>query len=65
MDEKSFKLVATENCIMDGKPDGEGRPSRLHYVVVYMRGLMTEETLQEPVNAEPNKCDGWHWYVLN
>ncbi|KAJ1474881.1 NUDIX hydrolase domain-like protein [Baffinella frigidus] len=34
-----------------------GPEKRYHYVVVFL----ICETLQEPVNMEPNKCEGWEW----
>jgi 8-oxo-dGTP diphosphatase len=29
-----------------------------HYITLYL----VAETNKEPVNLEPQKCDGWHWF---
>ena len=34
---------------------------KCHYITIFVRG----ETVDEPVNNEPDKCQGWEWVDLD
>ncbi|KAL8152209.1 hypothetical protein V2J09_009969 [Rumex salicifolius] len=48
-------LTVTDNIISDS-----AEPS--HFVTILMRAVICEGE-QIPMNMEPDKCDGWHWYA--
>ncbi|KAH7533665.1 hypothetical protein FEM48_Zijuj04G0155700 [Ziziphus jujuba var. spinosa] len=52
--EKIEFLTVTNNLFLN-----EVKPS--HYVAIFLRAY-SRDSLQEPENLEPTKCDGWDWY---
>ena len=52
---EKWQFAFVNNSIAPSKEEGE----RLHYIDIIMSTLYEGE--QEPVNAEPLKCDGWQW----
>ncbi|KAF8791908.1 Nucleotide triphosphate diphosphatase NUDT15 like protein [Argiope bruennichi] len=32
-----------------------------HYVTVFMKAEVDEQGISEPINMEPDKCEGWKW----
>lgn len=46
-------LTITSNAIFEPEP--------FHLVAVFMRATLADPHL-EPMNLEPEKCDGWDWY---
>ncbi|OIW16748.1 hypothetical protein TanjilG_10638 [Lupinus angustifolius] len=35
---------------------------KCHYVTIFMRAVMDEDSKEVAMNLEPDKCDGWDWY---
>ncbi|XP_038069111.1 nucleotide triphosphate diphosphatase NUDT15-like [Patiria miniata] len=33
-----------------------------HCVVIFMKGEIDPTQQKEPINMEPNKCEGWEWW---
>jgi 8-oxo-dGTP diphosphatase len=61
-EEMGLTLVRTEflhvtNDVME--PEGK------HYVTIFMVGYLDENDDTEPVNCEPEKCEGWDSYKLS
>jgi 8-oxo-dGTP diphosphatase len=62
LEEMGLTLVRTEflhvtNDIME--PEGK------HYVTIFMVGYLDDNIDTEPVNCEPEKCEGWDLYELS
>ncbi|CAH1253016.1 NUDT15 [Branchiostoma lanceolatum] len=34
-----------------------------HYVTIFMQAEVDTSHQEEPVNLEPDKCEGWDWYA--
>lgn len=47
-------LTVTNNVL-----DKEAKPA--HIVCIFMRAVVADPN-QQPLNVEPEKCDGWDWY---
>lgn len=60
MAEAGFSHVATENCVMPGKAEGE----KVHYVVIFMRHDLPDRSA-DAVNTEPDKNEGWTWVPVH
>jgi 8-oxo-dGTP diphosphatase len=61
-EEMGLTLVRTEflhvtNDIME--PEGK------HYVTIFMVGYLDDNNDTEPINCEPEKCEGWDLYKLS
>lgn len=46
-------LTVTNNVLSEPKP--------AQLIAILMRATLTNPD-QEPINVEPEKCDGWDWY---